>query len=156
MFQEIFDLLKFDHLTQEELEKYHHLERTRRSNEDLMKCKLEIAMEIGQKGGIEIGIEISRKIRFEMERKKALNEPINLPEIIGSVVEENFDHRGYLKLSERDKLSMMKILKRHGCTIRNIDNFHLRKKWTPEEIQNLKREVIRGFEHQRILTLRRK
>jgi hypothetical protein len=150
IFQEIFQILKLDNLTSKQLEKYYRLEEIRYSNENSMRLDYEKAereaYDIGQTKAREVSSRMYRKIYYEINRNKnaIINGTIIAGDIIGSIVDENFD-QGFMKVTERDKLIAINRLKQQGY--KNIGNLdYKRGKWSNEQIQELKEKIIKKLE----------
>jgi hypothetical protein len=93
--------------------------------------------------GWEMGVSLGRKIGLEMTRRKAMRRVIIIEDIVGPIVDENFDYQGFLKLDpKRNRPTWMGIsmVTQPRNSVQNTT--HHREKWTREEIEKLKEDII--------------
>jgi GTP cyclohydrolase II len=160
IFQEVFQILKLDNLTPDELKKYYRSEKDRHSKQNSMRSDYEEAErrsdEMGLIIGDVMGSRMRRKIYHEINQNKnaIMNGTIIAEEIVGPIIDENFDHE-FLIITERDKLVARDILKQQGY--KNVDNIDYgREVWSNEEIQELKDDVIKNLEREGLIPPRPK
>jgi GTP cyclohydrolase II len=160
IFQEVFQILKLDNLTPDEIEKYYRSEKDRHSKQNSMRSDYEEAErrsdEMGLIIGDVMGSRMRRKIYHEINQNKnaIMNGTIIAEEIVGPIIDENFDHE-FLIITERDKLVARDILKQQGY--KNVDNIDYgREVWSNEEIQELKDDVIKNLEREGLIPPRPK
>jgi hypothetical protein len=95
----------------------------------------------------EISQEIRRKIELEIKRRKSMNEPIVVKEIVEPVIDEIFDDQGILKIDlERHKAITMEVLKKHESDI-PYSAASLPGKWSREKIGEFKESVVKIVEN---------
>jgi uncharacterized protein with GYD domain len=160
IFQEIFQILKLDNLTPDELEKYYRSEKDRHSKQNSMRSDYEEAERRSDQMGLIIGdvmgSRMRRKIYHEINRNKnaIMNGTMTAEEIVGPIIDKNFDHE-FLIITERDKLVARDILKQQGY--KNVDNIDYgREEWSNEEIQELKDDIIKKLEREGLIPSRSK
>jgi GTP cyclohydrolase II len=160
IFQEIFQILKFDNLPPDKLEKYYRSEKNRHSNQNSMRSDYEEAErkydEMGVIIGEEMGSRICQKVDHEINQNKSaiMNGTMIAEEIVGPIVDENFD-QGLMIVTERDKLVARNRLKQQGY--KNVDNIdYEREEWSNEEIQELKDDIIKELERAGLIPPRSK
>jgi arsenate reductase-like glutaredoxin family protein len=151
VFQEVLQMLKLDTLTSDKCQEYLHSEKIRRSEEEYNRSEFEkgwnTCFEIARALSREIGREISQKTRFEIGRRRDRNEAIVVKEIVGPIVDEHFDDQGFMKIgTEKHKPIIMDILERRQSSI-PYDAIDFREKWSDEEIENFKENMIKTFEN---------
>jgi hypothetical protein len=167
--EEIFQMLKLNKLTSEELQKYHRLEKIRHYNEESMRFHFEKSGKEGlnmispeEEASLRLirqrseesfemrvpreeSLSMGRKIRLEIDRRRALNEAVVIEDIVGPIVDESFDQQGTLKLdTEKNQWIAMSLQQRQGSSIQDVNEFQ--EKWTEEEIEKLKKGIIDGLE----------
>jgi hypothetical protein len=150
VFQEVLQILKLDNLTPDKCREYLHSEKIRRSEEESNRSKFEkgrrIAREIARKISEEIIQDIYQKIKLEIKRRRNRNETIIIKEIVGSIVDEQFDDQNFMKTdTEKHKLIIMDTLKRHQSSV-PYDAINLRDKWTHEDIEEFKEDISKTAE----------
>jgi GTP cyclohydrolase II len=160
IFQEVFEILKLDNLTPDELEKYYRSEKNQHSKQNSMRSDYEESERRSDEMGViiskEMGSRIRRKIDHEINQNKnaIMNGTMIAEEIVGPIIDEIFDHE-FLIITERDKLVARNILKQQGY--KNVDNIDYgREVWSNEEIQELKDDIIKNLELKRLIPPRSK
>jgi hypothetical protein len=156
VFQEVFQILKLENLPSEERKEYHLSEGIRLSAENLLRSDFEKGQQIGQEICRKICREISRerrrKIELEIKRKKSMNEPIVVKEIVEPVIDEIFDDQGILKINlKRHKAVTMEVLKKHGSDI-PYSAASLPEKLSREKIEEFKKSIVKKVENWEIVT----
>jgi hypothetical protein len=150
VFQEVLQMLKLDTLTSDKCQEYLHSEKIRRSEEEYNRSKFEkgwnICLEIVLMLSREIGREIFQKTQLEIRRRRDRNEAIVVKEIVGPIMDEYFDDQGFMKIDiEKHKSTIIDILERRQSSI-PYDAIDFREKWSDEEIENFKENMIKMFE----------
>jgi GTP cyclohydrolase II len=160
IFQEVFQILKLDNLTPDELKKYYRSKKNQHSKQNSMRSDYEEAEkrsdEMGEVIGEVIGFRMRRKLYHEINRNKnaIMNGTMIAEEIVGSIIDEIFD-QGFLIITERDKLVARNRLKQQGY--KNVDLIDYgREEWSNEQIQELKDDGIKSLERDGLIPPRPK
>jgi hypothetical protein len=155
VFQEVFQILKLENLRLERRREYHLSEEIRLSAENLLRSNFErgrqMGREICRKIFEEISREMRRKIEFEINRRKSMNEPIVVKEIVEPVIDEMFDNQGSWKINlKRHKAITMEILKKYGSDI-PYSAASLPEKLSREKIEEFKESIVKIVENWEIV-----